>query len=52
MLFTAIGTLVYYSVFSRKIAARTRSELCMAMVWLVIPFLPGTLYFVPIDTFS
>ena len=41
VLFAAVAVLVHLSLFSRRVGGRTRRELCMAMAWLVVPFLPG-----------
>lgn len=48
LLYGTIVALVYYSLFSRRLTQRVRQQLCMATLWLVIPFLPSCQFFLTV----
>ena len=39
LLVTVIG-LIYFSVFSRMLSPKRRGALCLATMWLIMPFIP------------
>ena len=40
-LFTGITTLIYKSAFDKRNSPKARGEICMATLWLIVPFIPG-----------
>ena len=41
-LFTAVTALLYHALLRRGVAAKSRREVCMGTMWMLIPFMPGT----------